>query len=651
MQTTNANPIEQLKAEKDGLDVGLEIPQFAESGWKSIPVGDRDHRLKWWGVFFRKRTPGYFMIRIRITNGIATASQLRAIGSIANKFGNGIADITTRQQIELRSVQIENIPTILNQLRDTGLVTLQTGMDNIRNVVGCPVAGLTPNELLDAFPITRTFTAMFLANKAYTNLPRKFNVTITGCLENCTHTETQDVALVPATKEIEGETIKGFNVLVGGRNGSGGYRIASPLDAFVRPEEAAEVACAVALIFRDHGLREGRNSARLSFLIDVWGIEKFRASVESRLGYTLLRAGLDARIPKSTDHIGVFRQKQDHLNYVGLKVPVGRITGDQLEGVARLAETYGKSEVRLTTNQNLIISQVSDEKLPSLLEEPLLKVFRCNPTQIMRGLVSCTGIEYCNLAVIETKNRALQIAQEIERKVERKQPLTIHWSGCPAGCGNHTVADIGLLGRLVRVDDKMVDGVDIFVGGSSGPDANRGIQIMENVPCDQLPQVLEGLIRFGAFDKIRKNLRASQLVAIQSHVPTKKVGESKAFISRDELAEGGSKVVVVNGTEVAIFKHQGRFIAIQNRCPHEGAPLAEGSIDGNEVVCPRHNFRFNIGTGACSNEPTLCAKTFKLVPQDNGFLVEEVGDETKHPVVPGMEGTQPHAREAGARIG
>ena len=650
MQAAANNQIEQLKAEKDGLDVGQDISRYAELGWESIPAGDRDHRLKWWGVYFRKRTPGYFMIRIRITNGITTSSQLRAIGSIANRVGNGIADITTRQQIELRSVRIESVPEMLNQLRNVGLVTLQTGMDNIRNVVGCPVAGLTTNELLDASPIAQAFTAMFVMNKAYTNLPRKFNVTITGCLENCTHAGTQDIAFVPATKEVEGERIKGFNVLVGGKNGSGGYRVASALDAFVRPEEAAEVASAITLLFRDHGFREGRNSARLSFLIDAWGIEKFREALESRLAYTLLRAGLDARLPKVTDHIGVFRQKQAHTNYVGLKVPVGRITGDQLEDVARLAETYGKGEIRLTTNQNLIIPHVSDEKLSTLLDEPLLKVFGYNPTQIMRGLVSCTGIEYCNLAVIETKNRALQIAREIERKVDRKQPITIHWSGCPAGCGNHTVADIGLLGRMVKLDDKMVDGVDIFVGGSSGPDANRGIQIMENVPCDQLPQVLEGLIRFGAFDKIRKNLRTPQQTSLQPRVTTKEIVDSKVFIRQDELAEGASKVVFVNGTEVAVFKHQGRFIAIQNHCPHEGASLAEGSVEGNEVVCPRHGYRFDIGTGACSTERTLCARTFKLVPQDNGFLVKEIDEKTIQPIVSGAAATQSHAGEAGIQI-
>ena len=238
------NKIEQIKAEKGGLEVGRDIPRYAELGVDAIEEGNLE-RLKWWGIFFRKHTPGHFMMRIRIPNGITSAAQLRTIGRIANRVGRGIADITTRQQIQLRWIRINDVPQILDELREVGLVTLQTGMDNIRNVVGCAVAGLTPNELFDASPVARAFTDTFVGDVAYTNLPRKFNVTITGCRENCTHAETQDVALVPATKSLGGETVSGFNVLVGGKNGSGGYRIATPLDIFVPPEEAPELCSAI----------------------------------------------------------------------------------------------------------------------------------------------------------------------------------------------------------------------------------------------------------------------------------------------------------------------------------------------------------------------------------------------------------------------
>src|SRR5215468_9193181 len=288
------NKIEEYKKEKDGLDVIADVPRFAAEGWKSISDGDKE-RLKWAGVFFRRQTPGHFMMRIRIPNGIATATQLRTIAEITAEFGKGFCDITTRQQIQLRWFKIENVPEIWHRLNMVGLVSLQTGMDNIRNVVGCPVAGLTPNELFDASPVVRQFTCIFVGNKEYTNLPRKFNVTITACKENCTDAETQDLALTPASKEIESKVVKGFNVAVGGKMGSGGYRMASPLNLFVTESEAAEICSHVVCIFRDRGFRESRTKARLAFLIDDWGIERFRKELERRADRPLPTAGKDER--------------------------------------------------------------------------------------------------------------------------------------------------------------------------------------------------------------------------------------------------------------------------------------------------------------------------------------------------------------------
>lgn len=620
-----ANKIEEIKRAKDGLDVGAEIPQFAKAGWEAIPEADLD-RLKWWGIFFRRHTPGYFMVRIRIPNGMATAAQIRAFGQITNRFGRGIADITTRQQVQLRWIRIEDIPEILDLLRSVGLLTLQTGMDNIRNVVGCPVAGLTPGELFDASPVVHAFTALFVGNKAYTNLPRKFNVTITGCRDNCTHAETQDVALVPATVETGGETVQGFNLLVGGKIGSGGYRIASPLDVFLTPDEAPEVVSAIVLLFRDYGFREARSKARLAFLLEEWGLAKFRAALEERVGHSLARAGTDARLPDVTDHIGVHPQKQEGLSYVGMLVPVGRITGEQLEEVARLAETYGNGEVRLTIGQNLIIPHVPAPHVPALLAEPLLRVLCPDPPAVYRGLVSCTGIEYCNLALIETKQRALELAQALVGRLQGVDIGTIHWSGCPAGCGNHAVADIGLLGKKVRIDDKTVDAVDIFVGGASGPEASRGITLMEDVPCDQLPEVVEVLIRRRVPDQVRRQLRALQPVASSPPAMGKADGPTvKPLIRPDELAEEQGKRVRVNGIDAAIFKCGGRLYALENRCPHGAVALSRGTLEGEEVVCPGHGHRFNLRTGACSTDPSLQAKTLRLLPCEDGFVLAEDG--------------------------
>jgi ferredoxin-nitrite reductase len=234
------NKIEEYKKEKDGLDILDDMPRYAVDGWETITDGDKE-RMKWAGVFFRRQTPGRFMMRLRMANGFMSAPQLRAIGEISRDFGKGLADITTRQQMQLREFKINDVPAIWQRLRAVDLISLQTGMDNIRGVIGCPVAGFTPNELFDASPVVREFTQMFIGNKAYTNLPRKFNVTITACKETCTHAEAQDIALTPATQSIEGAEIEGFNVAVGGKMGSGGFRMASPLNLFVMPGEAANL--------------------------------------------------------------------------------------------------------------------------------------------------------------------------------------------------------------------------------------------------------------------------------------------------------------------------------------------------------------------------------------------------------------------------
>ena len=565
------NKIEEYKSEKDGLDVLHDVPRYAQEGWEAITEGDRE-RLKWTGVFFRKQTPGCFMMRIRIPNGISNAAQIRTIASISQEFGKGFADITTRQQIQLRWFRIDDVPEIWERLKAVGLITLQTGMDNIRNVVGCSVAGLTPNELFNASPVVQEFTQMFLANKAYTNLPRKFNVTITACKENCTHAESQDIALTPATKEIEGSEVKGFNVAVGGKMGSGGYRIASPLDLFARPEEAAEICSHIVLIFRDHGFRDSRTKARLAFLIEEWGVDKFRRELERRSDRPLLTAGKDERLSnKNTDHVGVFRQKQEGLNYVGLAVPVGRITTGQMLEAARLAENYGSGQIRLTVGQNLIIPNVPDKKIGDLTAEPVLQELRYDPSEVMRGLVSCTGMDYCHFALIETKGWALKTARALEATLGKTQPLRLHWSGCPAGCGNHAVADIGLLGKNIKVNGDVVEAVDVFVGGAAGCEPNPPIKIMEDVPCDDLPNVLAGLARHGSFKAMRQQLRkiVETAVAGPAPLPAEKQRE-QAVIRTAEIPEGSAKLVRLDGQEIAVFKRAGGLCAIQNMCPHEG---------------------------------------------------------------------------------
>lgn len=618
------NKIEQFKQDKDGLDVLEDLYRYAKEGWEKISEGDVQ-RLKWYGLFLRNPTPGYFMMRIRIGNGISNASQFRTFAELSRRFGRGFADITTRQQIQLRNMRIEQVPEVFEQLSKVGLTTLQTGMDSIRNVMGCPVTGLSPNELVETAPIVRQFTQLFLGNREYTNLPRKFNVTITGCQENCTHAETQDIALIPAAKEIAGETVPGFNILAGGKNGSGGYRLATPLDVFVQPEEAAEIASQIILIYRDHGPRESRTKARLAFLIEEWGETLFREELEKRVGRPLEQAGKDKRDPrKKTDHVGIFRQKQPGLNYIGLQVPVGRITTDQLLKVSRLAEEYGTGEIRLTPGQNIILPNVPDVRIGDLAEEPLLKDLTYHPSEIMRGLVSCTGIEYCNLAVIETKNRALKIARAVEKRVVTTKPVTIQWSGCPAGCGNHTVADIGLLGKKVKVDGQVVDGVDIFVGGRSGPHAQQGMKVLEDIPCDRLEDVLEGLARHVVREKGVEVLKGEKLSALLKPSDAAMQPASRWIVAAEvrEFVDKPVKVAEIAGHAIAIFQVDGQFYAVDAICPHEGGPLGEGQLNGMEVLCPLHGYSFHLKTGACSTEKGLRARTYPVRREGESLLVQ-----------------------------
>jgi ferredoxin-nitrite reductase len=489
------NKIEALKAARDGLDVTDDLVRFAREGWRTIADDDKE-RLKWAGVFHRRPTPGHFMMRVRMPNGILTAAQARLLAGITRESGRDIADLTTRQQIQLRWLTIERVPAVIERLEAAGLSSLQTGMDNIRGIVGCPATGLTPRELVDTAPIAAAFQRIFLGNKAFTNLPRKFNATITGCLENCTGPETQDISMTPAVRVTADGEVPGFNLAVGGKQGSGGPIFAAPLDAFVLPDEAAEVSAAIALIYRDHGPREARSKARLAFLIEEWGGARFRAELEARLKRPLPPAGRDARLARTVDHVGIFRQKQPGLNYVGLKTPVGRVTADQLLELARLSEAYAQGELRVTPLQNVIIPHVPDARVGDLTGEPLLRELPYNPSEVLRGVVSCTGTDFCNLALIDTKTRAMALARELEGRIGTTRPISVRWSGCPASCGNHHTADIGLQGCKVKVNGRIVDGVHVSVGGRGGPDPRAGVRVLEDMPCDELPAVLERLIRF-----------------------------------------------------------------------------------------------------------------------------------------------------------
>ena len=539
------NKFEKLKAEKDGLAVKAELEDFAKIGWEAMDETDRDYRLKWLGVFFRPVTPGKFMMRLRLPNGIITSTQTRTLAEIVQRYGDdGSADITTRQNLQLRGIRIEDLPDIFRRLQSVGLTSVQSGMDNVRNITGSPVAGLDADELFDtrelAVQVQNAITNNGQGNPAFSNLPRKFNIAIAGCRDNSVHAEINDIAFVPAYKDGN----FGFNVLVGGFFSAKRCEAAIPLNAWVDPSDVVDLCTAILIVYRDSGPRANRQKSRLMWLIDELGLEQFRAEVEQQLGRALLPAApKDEIVWEKRDHIGIWAQKQSGLNYVGLHVPVGRLNASDMFDLARIAEVYGSGELRLTVEENVIIPNVPDSRLASLVQEPLLQHFSIDPAPLSRALVSCTGAKFCNFALIETKARAVAMIRELEAELSVPKPVRIHWTGCPNSCGQPQVADIGLMGTKVRKNGKTLEGVDIYMGGTVGKDAHLGSCVQKGIPCEDLKPLLRQLLvdNFGAVPNqgdVAALNRQLQLTVDRDETPI----EAKPLTSTVIFARSGKEV-------------------------------------------------------------------------------------------------------------
>ena len=507
-QKVKLNKFEKIKAEKDGLAIKDELEEFAKIGWEAIDKTDLEHRLKWVGVFYRPVTPGKFMLRLRTPNGILTSTQVKVLAEIVQRYGeDGSADITTRQNLQLRGVHLEDIPDIFRRLNAVGMTSMQSGMDNVRNITGSPLAGLDGDELLDTRSLVQQVQDMITnsgqGNYEFTNLPRKFNIAIEGGRDNSVHAEINDIAFVPAYRDGE----LGFNVLVGGFFSASRCAAAIPLNAWVPPNETVVDVCrAILTVFRDRGSRGNRQRTRLMWLIEELGLEQFRTLVEAEMGYSMKTTTEEDVIDwEKRDHLGVFPQQQPGLNFVGMHVPVGRLTAQDLFDFARLAEVYGESEVRLTVEQNVIIPHIPQENLDPFLAEPLLNKFTLSPATLQRSLVSCTGAQFCKFALVETKQRAQALATALDTELELPQRVRIHWTGCPNSCGQPQVADIGLMGTKVRKDGKTVEGVDIYMGGKVGKDAELGTCVQKGIACDELQSVLRRILMENFGGKLRES--------------------------------------------------------------------------------------------------------------------------------------------------
>ncbi len=511
-QRQKLNQVERWKAERHPLEVKQAVlERYAFEGPASIAKVDGEaERLKWVGIYPQRQGGDAFMLRVKIPGGRLTAAQARLIGEIASEhargpephplWGDGYLDLTTRQDIQLHWIRIGAIPEIWSRLEEVGITTVQACGDSARNVLCCPVSGIDHHEVIDSYPVAVAISDFFTGNRQYANLPRKFKMSVTGCVEDCAQAEINDVALVPA-RLADGTA--GFNLLVGGGL-SDGPRLASDIDVFVRSEDAVEISRAVAQVFDELGNRENRWTCRMRYLVQELGPERFREELAARAAIPLTPAGEHLTRKYRGDHIGIHRQKGDGLNYVGVNVTVGRMAGTDLIEAARLAETYGDGEIRLTTDQNYLFTGVPDATIDAFLAEPLLQTHSPNPKPFERGAVACTGNEFCRLAIVETKARALQWARELDRRVhlDGTEIVRMHFSGCSASCAQPQIADIGFRGETAKTNGAIVEGVDIGLGGGLGRDAAFIDWVEGAKPADEVPDALVRL--FDRFSSERR---------------------------------------------------------------------------------------------------------------------------------------------------
>ncbi|PCR92266.1 nitrite/sulfite reductase [Natrinema ejinorense] len=518
-----AHKKEALKEGCYGDEVRDHILEFAENGgYEAIPEDERETwftRFKFWGLFHqRDGQESYFMMRLTNASGILEPDQLRTIGEVARdyatgpvanpEFGNGWIDLTTRQSVQLHWLKLEDVPEIWEKLESVGVHSRSAGGDTMRNISGCPLHGKA-EEFVEAGPLLERFEEELRKDDALANMPRKFNISASGCTVGCAQDSINDIGFEPATKEIEGEEVRGFNVRVGGGLGGRQPRAATPLDIFVRPENAYEVGRGFVELYHDYGDRQNRSKNRARFFAEDWGMEKIRETLQDEyVEFEMHTAGEDFRGEYTYnagkpveagqhDHVGVGDQK-DGQHYVGLSVPVGRLPAEDAIELADLADEYGSGEVRLTRRQNPVIVDVADDDLESLLAEPLLSEYPAEPSPFERGAMACTGTEFCSIALTETKGRMARMLRWFNENVELPDDvgkIKIHYSGCTADCGQAMTADIGLQGMRARKDGEMVEAFDIGVGGGVGEDPSFIDWVQQRVPADEAPGAIRNLLQ------------------------------------------------------------------------------------------------------------------------------------------------------------
>ena len=509
---TKAQRSERLKREKNPWNAWSEVEQFARGGRASVLPEWDSFYFKWWGIYTQGdglgvtggkggegKASDYYMMRIGLPNGLLTAKQLHAIADMTEKYARGVADITTRQNIQWHWLTVESLPLVVEGLKEIGLSPKGACGDVARNVTGCPLAGLEEHELLDASPLAVQVSQMLTGNPEFVNLPRKFKVSVTGCPIWCSFPEINDVALTGLKRVKNGKEEVGYSIRVGGGL-SAEPHLAVRLNAFIPQDKALAVVHAVCEIFRaQDALRESRTHARLKYLFlrHEWTAGKMLAAIEEKLGVTFdpCKEGAIAE-DIYRDHVGVHNQRQQGLSYVGVTVLNGRLNPQQLHALASLSEEYGDGHLRATIGQNIVLVNIPNPKVLELAEKITALGLQVEPSVFYRGAIACTGTEFCKLAIAETKGFAKWLVGEMEERLpEFDQQLRLHVTGCTNSCGQSWIADIGLEGKKHKKDGQMVDAFYFCVGGAIGQHAGIARQIGFRATAEDCPDAIERLLR------------------------------------------------------------------------------------------------------------------------------------------------------------
>ena len=491
---------ELWKYEENPLDLWDKLIAHADEN--RAPSTEDVFRFKFHGLFYVAPAQDSFMLRLRVPGGIISSYQIRGLANIAEELGSGRADITTRANLQIREFQPKNIVRVLTRLRTLGLTSQGSGADNIRNITASPITGLDPNELCDVAPLANALHHYILNSRDLYDLPRKFNVAFDSGGSISVVADTNDIGFV-AVRVGEGrDVVPGiyFRAMLSGITGH--KQFASDCGILVRPDQALPVAAAMIRVYAENGDRTDRKKARLKYLVDRWGVEKFISETEKRLAFPLLRVPAeicDPRFPiDRAAHIGVYPQRQPELSYLGVSVPVGRLPVAQMRAVADIADQLGSGEIRLTVWQNLIIPNIKNYNVAKVIQALRDAGLDCTAGALLRGTVACTGNRGCRFAATDTKSHAIQLANILDSKFKIEQPVNLHVTGCPHSCAQHYIGDLGLLGTKVGGED----GYQVVIGGGSDADQGLARELISSIRYADLPPVLERL--FGSYVESRK---------------------------------------------------------------------------------------------------------------------------------------------------